>query len=313
MEAFTAGINAYIAEVEKPGGRGLPVEFQIAGFKPETWHAVDCLNRMAAYSMTGNAGSELKHAQLVALIGDLQRLLREAVERTRTSGDEARGSIVQLLLRWDCALRADSPEAAVYEFWADELRSAVTARAVPAEAQKAFGKLSLLRVVQELSNPQDTLFGSDPQAARDAMLLAALDAARLKLVARQGPDIKGWAWGQLHRINFQHPLDSAPGAAALFDRGPMKRSGDGEVVQATGFRDDSFDQLSGASYREIFDLADWDRSVGINVPGQSGQPQAKHYDDLLPLWIEGRYFPLAYTKRAVEAVTTDVLYLTPAH
>jgi penicillin amidase len=69
LEAFTAGINAYIAEAERPGGRGLPVEFQIAGFKPETWHAVDCLNRMAAYSMTGNAGSELKHAQLVALVG----------------------------------------------------------------------------------------------------------------------------------------------------------------------------------------------------------------------------------------------------
>src|SRR6267142_3420008 len=93
LEAFTAGINAYVAEVERPGGRGLPVEFQIAGFKPEPWHAADCLNRMAAYSMTGNAGSELKHAQLVALIGDLQRLLREAVERTQTSGDEARGSI----------------------------------------------------------------------------------------------------------------------------------------------------------------------------------------------------------------------------
>jgi penicillin G amidase len=220
---------------------------------------------------------------------------------------------VQLLLQWDCALRADSPEAAVYEFWAGELRSAVTARVVPAEAQKIFGKLPLLRVVRELSNPQNALFGSDPQAARDAMLFATLDAARLKLIARQGPDIKEWTWGQLHRIKFQHPLDSAPGAAALFDRGPMKRSGDGEVVQATAFRDDSFDQLIGASYREIFDLADWDRSVAINVPGQSGQPGSKHYDDLLPLWIEGKYFPLSFTKGAVDAVTTDVLYLTPAH
>jgi penicillin amidase len=243
---------------------------------------------------------------------DLQRLLREAVDRDGTAGDEPRRFIVQLLLQWDCALRADSPEAAVYEFWAGELRSAVTARAVPAEAQKIFGKLSLSRVVRELSNPRNTLFGGDPQAARDAMLFATLDTARLKLVARQGPDIKQWGWGQLHGIKFQHPLDSVPGGAALFDRGPMKRSGDGEVVQATAFRDDSFDQILGASYREIFDLADWDRSVGINVPGQSGQPGSKHYDDLLPLWIEGKYFPLSFTKGAVDDVTTDVLYLTPA-
>jgi penicillin amidase len=256
---------------------------------------------------------EALQTDVVSLLArDLQRLLREAVDKEGMGGDEARGFIVQLLLQWDCALRPDSPEAAVYEFWTGELRSAVTARAVAAEAQKIFGKLPWPRVVRELSNPQNALFGSDPQAARDAMLLATLDTARLKLIARQGPDVKQWTWGQLHRVKFQHPLDSAPGAAALFDRGPMKRSGDGEVVQATGFRDDSYDQLSGASYREIFDLADWDRSVGINVPGQSGQPQAKHYDDLLPLWIEGRYFPLSFTMSAVDAVTTDVLHLTPA-
>jgi penicillin amidase len=265
-------------------------------------------------SKLGVPDMEALQTDVVSLLArDLQRLLREAADRDGTAGDDPRRFIVQLLLRWDCVLRADSPEAAVYEFWASELRSAVTARAVPAEAQKIFGKLPLFRVVQELSNPPIALFGSDPQAARDAMLFATLDTARMKLAARQGPDIKGWTWGQLHRIKFQHPLDSAPWAAALFDRGPMKRSGDGEVVQATGFSDDSFDQVSGASYREIFDLADWDRSVAINVPGQSGQPASKHYDDLLPLWIEGKYFPLAYTKGAVDAVTTDVLYLTPVH
>ena len=247
------------------------------------------------------------------LARDLQRLLREAADRDGAAGDEPRRFIVQLLLRWDCALRADSPEAAVYEFWARELQSAVTARAVPAEAQKIFGEFPLSRVVRELSNPQSALFGSDPQAARDALLFATLATARMKLVARQGPDIKGWTWGQLHRIKFQHPLDSAPGAAALFDRGPMKQSGDGEVVKATQFVDDSFDPLYGASYREIFDLADWDRSVGINVPGQSGQPGSRHYDDLLPMWLEGKYFPLTYSKGAVDAVTTDVLYLTPVH
>jgi len=264
-------------------------------------------------SKLGVADMEALQTDVVSLLArDLQRLLREAVGRGGTAGDEARRFTVQMLLQWDCALRTESPEAAVYEFWAGELRSAVTARAVPAEAQKVFGKLSLLRVVRELSTPQNALFGSDPQAGRDELLFATLDAARVKLAARQGPDIAQWTWGQLHRIKFQHPLDSAPGAAALFDRGPMKRSGDGEVVQATGFRDDSFDQLSGASYREIFDLADWDRSVAINVPGQSGQPGSKHYDDLLPLWIEGRYFPLAFTRDAVDAVTTDVLDLTPA-
>ena len=120
-----------------------------------------------------------------------------------------------------------------------------------------------------------------------------------------------WSWGALHRVTFRHPLDQIPGVAPIFDRGPIQRPGDGDVVQATSFDDGSFDQVAGASYREIFDLADWDNSAGINVPGQSGQPGSKHYDDLLPLWSTGQYFPLSYSRAAVDAATTDVLLLIP--
>src|SRR5580698_9427248 len=69
LEAFTSGINAYIEEIQQPGGIGLPIEFQLAGFKPEPWKPEDCLNRLAAYSVTGNCSSELRSAQLVALLG----------------------------------------------------------------------------------------------------------------------------------------------------------------------------------------------------------------------------------------------------
>ena len=69
LTAFTDGINAYIASLSAPGGQGLPIEFQLAGFSPDPWHPEDCLNRMAAFSMTGNAVSELEHAQALAELG----------------------------------------------------------------------------------------------------------------------------------------------------------------------------------------------------------------------------------------------------
>src|SRR6201997_1784863 len=69
LEAFTSGINAYIATVSGPGRPGLPIEFQMVGFSPEPWRPEDCLNRMAAFSMTGNAFSELAHAEAVAALG----------------------------------------------------------------------------------------------------------------------------------------------------------------------------------------------------------------------------------------------------
>jgi penicillin amidase len=67
----------------------------------------------------------------------------------------------------------------------------------------------------------------------------------------------------------------------------------------------------GASYREIFDVADWDRSLVINVPGQSGQPGSPFYDNLLKMWAENEYFPLAFSSRAIERAAKHRLTLKP--
>ena len=222
------------------------------------------------------------------------------------------GSAAKVLLDWDCAIAADSAAATLYEFWVAELRDAVTKKLVPAEAQKAVGKLSLQKTVQELSHPRAEVFGQNPEAARDALLLQTLSAGEEQLAAKLGLDPKNWAWGQLHRVSFIHPLGGvSPAAAALFDRGPSPRPGDGSTVDATYFGGSSFDQLAGASYREIFDLSDWDKGVGVSVPGQSGQPGSPHYDDLPPLWLHGQYFPLRYSKQAIDRETTDSLELKP--
>jgi penicillin amidase len=65
----------------------------------------------------------------------------------------------------------------------------------------------------------------------------------------------------------------------------------------------------GASYREVLDVADWDRSIGTNVPGQSGQPGSPYYGNLLKLWAEDSYFPLVYSRVRVEAESAQKLVL----
>jgi penicillin amidase len=236
---------------------------------------------------------------------DLQNLLKSAAGSAPTRA-------AKLLLDWDCAVASDSNAATLYEFWIPELGDAVTKLAVPAQAQEITGKLSLQKTAEELSHPSVSVFGQNTEAARDALLLQTLQAAEQKLSAKLGPDPNGWAWGQLHRASFFHPLGGvAPAAKALFDRGPVSRPGDDTTVDATYFGGSSFDQLAGASYREIFDLSDWDNAVSVNVPGQSGQPGSPHYDDLLPLWTRGQYFSLRYSKPSVDRETTDVLELKP--
>jgi penicillin amidase len=243
----------------------------------------------------------------------LQNLLRPALadEIKRTPDQDQ--SAAQLLLSWDCALRMDSPSAALYELWVVELRKAFTVLAVPENARAASGMLSVPQVIAELTHPHASVLGASPPQGAARLLLSTLKDALTNLVSLQGSDPRGWSWGHLHHVRFLHPLDKLSGGAELLDRGPVERPGDGDVLQATWFEDGSFDQLDGASYRQIVDLANWDNSRAINVPGQSGQPGSRHYADLLPLWSDGRYFPLVYSKEAVDRNTTDTLKLLPGH
>ena len=51
--------------------------------------------------------------------------------------------------------------------------------------------------------------------------------------------------------------------------------------------------------------------MATSTPGQSGQLGSSHYDDLLPLWADATYFPLAYSREQVEGVTANRLNLLP--
>ena len=51
----------------------------------------------------------------------------------------------------------------------------------------------------------------------------------------------------------------------------------------------------GASWRQIIDLADPSRSIGVYPGGQSENPASPLYDDQMALWAQGAYLPLHMT------------------
>ena len=213
----------------------------------------------------------------------------------------------EMMQRWDATLNRDSGAAALYEVCLRELRKAVSAKE---GIETLRGRSSLENVLTELGEPSSQVFGADAVEGRNQLLLQTLDSAWKETEQLLGSDPQKWSWGKLHTIRFRHSLDRLPEAAASMDLGPLSRPGDGYTVNATG-GGDNFEQEGGASYREILDTADWDRSLAVNTPGQSGQPGSPHYSDLLPLWDQGQYFPLAYSRKMVEMNAQDRLVLTP--
>jgi penicillin amidase len=79
-------------------------------------------------------------------------------------------------------------------------------------------------------------------------------------------------------------------------------------VGATG---NGGNQTAGASFRIVVDVGDWERTVGTNTPGQSGNPESPHYKDLFSMWANDRYFVVPFARSRVEAAAESRWVLAP--
>jgi penicillin amidase len=182
---------------------------------------------------------------------------------------------------------------------------------VPKQAQPLIGPLSMKKVIDWLDAP-DGRFGEDPIRGRDELLARSLSEALSELTKKLGPDPENWRWGQdgFHHAAITHSIADlvAPEQRAKMNVGPVPRGGDSFTVSATGNADN---QTSGGSLKIIVDTENWDASLGLNNPGQSGDPESPHYRDLFEIWARGRYFPIFYTRSKVESAAEQRLALTP--
>jgi penicillin amidase len=214
----------------------------------------------------------------------LARRFVKILQNWRPQPDTPAAKAVDEMRRWDGAIAADSRAALIYEVWMTRL---------PAAIGKQSGGTDVESVVRAL----------ETQPGPDA-LQKSLDAALGQIAERLGHDETAWQWGRLHQLLLAHPLGKPE-----YQLGPVSRPGDSNTVNATSGA--NFQQTSGASWREILDVGNWDRSVMTNVPGESGDPASKHYSDLLGDWAAGKYHPMPFSRNAVEAATEERIVLVP--
>jgi penicillin amidase len=227
--------------------------------------------------------------------------------------NEREKQAIERLKTWDFVLDKNSVPAAIEVMWERALRISVWERLVPKEAREAFPvrNFSPELMIALLQKP-DSRFGPDPSAGRDEIVLNALDRALDELEKRLGRNMDRWQFGQerLKHVWMPHPLAEAvePSLRNRLDIAPRPRGGSAQTVNSTS---DSENQATGASFRVIADTSDWDRSIGTNTPGQSGDPASRHYRDLFQPWTDGKYFPAPFSRTKVEAETEAKSLLIP--
>ncbi|MFH1764828.1 MAG: penicillin acylase family protein [Gemmatimonadota bacterium] len=187
------------------------------------------------------------------------------------SADPALEDARRAIAEWDAVFRKESRAAAMY----DRIR-----RHILAEARE--------------EGTAGTEEAGTPDAQRRAVLEQAIASGLEELREDQGVDPAAWRWGRTNRSEFPHSLIEA------YDIPTVERSGGAGTVAAIG-----------ATYRQIIDFADLDASVATNAPGQSGRPGSPYYGNLTDGWAAGEYFPLLFTRAAVEARAEHRLVLRP--
>lgn len=267
-------------------------------------------------------GSKFDIADFEKLQQDTVSLIAQDFVKLLDQWQPAEGSVgaemKQAFAGWDGNIAEDSKLALIYEIWSGRLSGKLTPKTLPIPR----------------TNPRAVLQALQSSPLLNELLSKSLDEAMTEIERRLGPDQSHWTWGALHKVYFRHPLsmvgppegnsgavpppfglDSAtthhehPGESLNLP--PMSRPGDANTVNATG-GGPGFSEAYGATYRQIIDVGDWDRSVMTNAPGESGTPNSRHYRDLAQPWANGEYHPMPYTRKAVEEAAEERILLVPA-
>lgn len=249
----------------------------MTGIKPEPWTAETVVLRTPGF---GDATNELRLAMNVAKLG-VKEANRLAAPDPWDDLTVPEGLDVKLITdEIVAATRTPTgqlPRPEIVDEYRTLLRPPTTALWLPVDDIRERGSNNWVM-----------------KAQRQPLIEAGLQKAIQKLGSEQGSDWRQWRWGRMHTRDFPHPV------LKEFDLPTVERGGGAGAVEADG-----------ASYREILDVSNWDNSLTINTPGQSGQPESPFYGNLLPLWANNEYFPMTFSRKAVDEKAAHRLKLTP--
>jgi len=229
---------------------------------------------------------------------------------------------LSLLRQWDGVVAVDSAAASVFELFVREMARRIAKsrapKAWPYALSRGFSDLlpvttflagRVSRVLRRLKEQPPGWFERPwPEEMEDALATVVRD-----LTARFGEDPVRWGWGRIRPLTLEHPLGRVKPLASLLNRGPFPWGGDGNTVsQAGGAPGRSLGSPPViASLRMAIEVGDWDNASFVLPGGQSGDPLSPHYDDMLPVWREGKCVPIAWSPAAVHQATVSTLRLRP--
>lgn len=124
---------------------------------------------------------------------------------------------------------------------------------------------------------------------------------------RMGDDPDQWQWGEIHTYTWETEVSKMRDRLPLFkrfgawlmagytDRGPYPAGGGFNTLNVAGYHKGyDFDVWMIPAMRMVVDFGRDEPLFLVNSGGQSGNPASAHYDDGIPVWLEGGNRQMSY-------------------
>ena len=283
--------------------------------------------RAAQIYQTLNASSQLTAADMERLQNDTHDFLASVMVPQLVTALRGQAlapreqQAADLLGQWDNDMRADSAAATIWmRFWTQYLyevfhpwwaaakmptKQDPDLDLSPKQTSYLSGVLGEDLVAWTHDDPTNAAFSLPNGTARAApMVMRTAFANAVAALAKQlGPDPQSWTWGRVHTREFANlaQIDS-------LGYGPRPASGGPWTVNAA--TSGEFNATHGPSWRFVMD---WSTRQGRGVypGGQSENPLSPWYENQIPAWWDGTYYPMLSADQARTAADTRTWTIEP--
>ena len=154
---------------------------------------------------------------------------------------------------------------------------------------------------------------TERKEGRREIVTRALDWAWKDALSRWGKGMKGWRYGEIHPLEFRHPLSVVPVLGQLVNRGPFPMTGSATTVAAFGgpWEGDVRPVVYGPSMRWVAVPGNPEAARVIVPAGQSGHPFDRHYDDQMEMYLDNVLREVAWSEAEIARATVSTLRLEP--
>jgi penicillin G amidase len=225
--------------------------------------------------------------------------------RPRLKTDEAKlAQVLDAFDKWDGLVNSESTVAPVVAQMRIAFRSRVLTAALGDELVKIYQWSNFDTTIDRLiaEQPKDWL---PKEFLSYADLLRACYEDALKALTKSlGEDTSKWTWGGLVKVNFRHPLASAPLIGLQFTVPQIPQNGSGGLAATVNVG-------ANVSMRLIADPSDWDKTQHGITLGESGVPSSLHWKDQLDDWRAVTPRPFPFSEAAVAKAIVETVTLVP--